>query len=146
MRIYFDMCSLQRPLDDRSQLRVQVEAEAVLGVIAACEAGQGEFVSSEALVYEMERNPLPVRKAYAQGVLAKASPFVGLTPEVERTAQSLNQSGIKPLDALHLACAIAAGADYFCTCDDRLLKRARVVHSGPPKVVSPLELVTEIGP
>jgi hypothetical protein len=42
-------------------------------------------------------------------------------------------------------CAVAAGADYLSTCDDRFLKRARAIHSGPPKVVNPLELVREIG-
>ena len=30
--------------------------------------------------------------------------------------------------------------------DDRLLKRAREIRVGPPKVVSPLELIAEIGP
>jgi predicted nucleic acid-binding protein len=56
-----------------------------------------------------------------------------------------NEAGLKPLDALHLSCAVEAGADYLCTCDDRFLKRARAVHSGPPKVVNPLELIREIG-
>ena len=65
---------------------------------------------------------------------------------LEERARLLNEAGLKPLDALHFACAVEAGADYFCTCDDRLLKRARVIHSGPPQVVSPLELIKEIGP
>jgi predicted nucleic acid-binding protein len=145
MRIYLDMCSLQRPLDGKTQLRVLVEADAVLGIIALCESGQAELVSSVALEYETERNPHPVRKAYALRTLGMASRFVPLSPEVEQRAQVLNQAGIKPLDALHLACAVEAGADYFCTCDDRFLKRARAVHTGPPKVVSPLELIAEVG-
>jgi predicted nucleic acid-binding protein len=53
-------------------------------------------------------------------------------------------SGIKPLDALHLASAVSAQADYFCTCDDRFLRRAKEAETGLVKVVSPLELVTEI--
>lgn len=146
MRIYLDMCSLQRPLDDKIQLRMLVEADAVLGIIALCESGQAELVSSVALDYEIERNPYPLRKAYALRALGKASRFVPLSPEVERRAQALNQAGIKPLDALHLACAVEAGADYFCTCDDRFLKRARSLYTGPPKVVSPLELIAEVGP
>ncbi len=28
------MCSIQRPLDDRSQFRIHLEAEAVLGILA----------------------------------------------------------------------------------------------------------------
>ena len=33
MRIYFDTCILNRPLDNRSQLRVALEAEAILGIL-----------------------------------------------------------------------------------------------------------------
>ena len=42
MRIYLDACSRQRPLDDRSQPRVNVEAEAVLMVLGLVESGQWE--------------------------------------------------------------------------------------------------------
>jgi hypothetical protein len=45
MKIYLDMCSLQRPLDTKAQLRMAVEAEAILGIIALCEAGQVELIS-----------------------------------------------------------------------------------------------------
>ena len=51
---------------------------------------------------------------------------------------------MKPLDALHLASAVEADADFFCTCDDRLLKRARGTQTGRTRVVSPLDLVTEV--
>jgi predicted nucleic acid-binding protein len=145
MLIYLDMCSIQRPLDDRTQLRIQVESEAVLAIISLCESGTCELVSSDALVYEASRNPHPDRRAYAEDVLRRDRRFVGLTPETEERARAYNEAGLKPLDALHLACAVAAGADDFCTCDDRLLRRARAVHTGPPKVVNPLELIGEIG-
>ena len=51
------------------------------------------------------------------------------------------ESGIKPLDALYLASAEAVEADYFCTCDDHFLKRAKATTTRV-NVVSPLELVT----
>ena len=127
------------------QLRIALEAEAVLGILALCESGQAGLLSSDALAYEAERNPHPLRKAHAEEVLAKAIQVVRISEEIEQRAQAFNQAGIKPLDALHLACAVQAAADYFCTCDDRLLKRARVVHAGPPKVVTPIELIGEIG-
>jgi predicted nucleic acid-binding protein len=146
MLIYLDMCSLQRPFDDKRQLRELIEADAVLGIIALCESGQAELVSSEALDFENGRNPHLDRRTYVREVLDQAGRYVQLSPEIEDRARALRDAGIKPLDALHLACAIESRADYFCTCDDRLLKRARVIHAGPPKVVSPLELIAEIGP
>lgn len=70
MKICLDMCSLQRPLDSRGQVRIAVEAEAILGILALSEVGHAELVASETLVFEAERNPHPVRKRYAFSVLS----------------------------------------------------------------------------
>lgn len=144
MKIYLDMCSVQRPLDTRIQLRIAVEAEAILGILTLCEAGHVELVASDALMFEAERNPHPVRKRYALQVLSKAKLFIHTDSRLEERARALLEAGIKPLDALHLASAVEAKADYFCTCDDRFLKRAKVVNTLQTKVVSPLELIAEV--
>ncbi len=146
MLIYLDMCSLQRPFDGTDQPRVRAEAEAVLGIIALCEAGGAELLSSFALEYENDRNPFPLRKSQTSRVLAIAGRFIELSSEVERRALAYQQAGLKLLDASHLACAVEAGADYFCTCDDRLRKRSATILAGPPKVVTPVELIEEIAP
>jgi len=144
MKIYLDMCSIQRPLDTRAQIRIAVEAEAILGVLALCEVGQAELVASETHVFEAERNPYPVRKRYAFGVLAKAKAFVHTDNQIEERARALHAMGIKPLDTLHLASAVEAKADYFCTYDDRFLKHARTADTLQTKIVSPLELIAEV--
>jgi predicted nucleic acid-binding protein len=145
MRLYLDLCSIQRPLDDQSQLRVRLEGEAVTAVVNRCKAGLAELVSSDVLRFENARNPHPVRRTHAEEVLAIAGVDQPLTPEIEARARVLEGFGVKPLDALHSASAEAVGAVYFCTCDDRLLRRARPLVLPPTKVVSPLELLTELG-
>lgn len=140
------MCSIQRPLDTKSQVRIAVEAEAVLGALALCELGQLDLVSSDALFFEAEQNPHPARKRYAFEVLSRARLHVHTDEQIEVRARSLHSKGIKTLDALHLASAEAAKTDFFCTCDDRFMKRAREVVIPPTEVVSPLELITEVGP
>lgn len=144
MRIYFDMCSLQRPLDDKTQLRVLVEAEAVLGILAMCEVGHVELVSSDALVFEIDANADIMRRDFAAQVISKAKKFVKTDDRLRAEAQKIIAAGIKPLDALHLASAIAAQAEFFCTCDDRLLKKARSLNTAQTKILTPLELVSEI--
>ena len=144
MKIYLDMCSIQRPLDTKTQPRIAVEAEAILGVLTLCEAGQVELMTSDVMVFELQRNPHPVRKEYALKVLAKATVFVSTDSNVEKRARTFEAEGIRPLDALHLASAVIARADYFCTCDDRFLKQAKAADTGQTKVVSPLELITEV--
>lgn len=77
-------------------------------------------------------------------VLSLAKEHLKISKEVEQRAEELVEQGLKPLDALHLALAEKGRVDYFCTTDDKLLKRARLLRSISVKVVSPIELVEEI--
>ena len=138
------MCALQRPHDDQTQVRVRLEAVAVLGLLEHCRAGGAGLVSSDALMYEAGRNPHPLRRAHAEAALAGAA-RQPLTPAVEARADDLVAAGLRPLDALHLASAEAVGADYLCTCDDQLLRQGRALAAAPLRVVSPVELTTELG-
>lgn len=144
MKIYFDTCSLQRPLDSKTHIRIVLEAESILGILLLVEAGEIEIISSEALVFEVERNPNMVRKEYGLEALSKAKSFVVLNNQIEKRAKELNTLGIKPLDALHLASAEEAQADYFCTCDDKFLNRAKAIDNLKTKAVSPIKLIEEI--
>jgi predicted nucleic acid-binding protein len=144
VKVYLDMCSIQRPLDSQDDVRVATEAQAVLGVLRLRESGQVTLVGSDALLFELEKNPHPVRKDYAAAVLSNAAVFIATDRRVDTRARQFEATGMKPLDALHLASAVEADADFFCTCDDRLLKRARDVETGRTRVLSPLELVTEV--
>ncbi len=49
-----------------------------------------------------------------------------------------------PLDALHLASAQEMQADYFCTCDDKLLKKAKALCGPGLKVVTPIQFLEEV--
>lgn len=144
MKIYLDNCCLQRPLDSRGSTRIVLEAEAVLGVLTLLESGGIELVSSEVLLFEIDRTPNSVRQAYALEVLSKTRLLVKLDEHIEKRAAGLVRLGIKPLDALHLASAEKAHADCFCTCDDRMLKKAQTITHLKTRVVSPIELIEEL--
>lgn len=146
MRVYLDTCSLTRPLDDRSQPRIDKEAEAVLTVLSLVESDQMELLTSEALRFEIDAIPDAERQESAYDLLKLATPMMKLTDEIESEAERLVQAGLKPLDALHLAFASWARADYFCTCDDRFLKKAKRIKGLATKVVSPLELIAKVTP
>ncbi len=144
MKIYIDNCALQRPLDDKDQIRIAIEAEAILGVISLCDSGKIELIGSDALVFEAQKTPNLTRKEYIFEVLARATKFIQLNAAIEKRAKEFDNVGIKPLDALHLSSAEEANADYFCTCDDRFLRKAKKLKDVKIKVVSPLELIQEI--
>ena len=144
MKIYLDTCSLQRPLDSRNQVRITLEAEAVIGVLALCELGKMDLVSSEALTFEVARMANRVRQEFAWETLSKAKLFISLTDQVEVRAREFVGYGLKPLDALHVAMAEEAQVDLFCNCDDRLLSKAKEIKDLRIRTVSPLELIEEV--
>ena len=145
MKIYLDTCSIQRPLDTRSQIRISLEAEAILGLFEQLEAGNLDLISSEVLKFEISKNPNTTRQQLGLAVLEKAKSYIPLDKEIEDRAKAFMEQGIKPLDALHLASAEKSGADYFCTADDKFLKKARRMKFKKMKILSPIELAQEIG-
>lgn len=144
MKIYLDSCALQRPFDNKDSVRILLEADAILGILDVCETNQAMLVSSEALLFETQRISTLPRKEYAFEVLAKATLFLEVNEEVERQAKIWNAAGLRPLDALHLALAQVGHVDYFCTCDDRFLKKAGSLRDLTIRVVSPLKLIEEL--
>lgn len=144
MKIYLDLCAIQRPLDTSNQIRIVLESEAVLGIIAFSDIGQIELLSSEVLLYEGEQSSLLVRREHTLAVLAKAKSVLSVTEKAKFRAVEIMKVGIKPLDALHIALAESGSADYFCTCDDKLLRNAKKVKDLAVKVVNPVDLAQEI--
>jgi hypothetical protein len=53
MRIYLNTSALNRSLDDSSSDRVRLEAEAVVGLLAAVERGVVDWVGSAYLDFEV---------------------------------------------------------------------------------------------
>lgn len=87
---------------------------------------------------ENSRNPFPLRRRWIEKCLGLAEGNVALNDSIRSRALALEQAAVKALDALHLACAEAAGAERFLTCDDRLIRR----YSGQMIVESPVTFTT----
>ena len=47
MKLYLDVCCLNRPFDDQSQNRVRLEAEAVLSILELAGSGALEIIGSD---------------------------------------------------------------------------------------------------
>ena len=144
MLIYLDTCCLQRPLDDRSQPRINIEAEAVLTILGIIEKNHIGLVSSEILEYEISRIPDKSRENKVREILAISDKYITINDDIELKANQYMKEGIKPMDALHLASAIVMNIDYFCTADDKFLKKAKKINTPSIKITSPLELVIEV--
>lgn len=124
MIIYLDVCCFNRPFDDQSQSRVRLEAEAVLSILKMAEDRKVEVLGSDILDDELSQNPDDEKREKVELLCQVASSHIALTTAIEQRAAELQKWGIAPLDALHLASAESAPADYFLTTDDDLLRKA----------------------
>lgn len=144
MKIYLDACAIQRPLDDKSQVRIALEANAIIHIIQKCEEGELELYSSDVLLYELSRITNLNRRNQVFECANIATTIISLNDDVAQLADVYVQQGAKPFDAFHLASAQLAQVDYFCTCDDKFLKKCKLISNLTIRVVSPLTLVEEI--
>lgn len=145
MSVYLDTCCIQRPFDDKRQLRISVESEIVLSILSLIEAGDVSIIASDILIFEVDLIANEVRKRAALDILEKSACFIEFNTAIEQRAQTFIHYGIKPIDALHLASAEEGGADFFCTCDDRFLNKAKGIDGLNTCVTSLIELFGELG-
>jgi hypothetical protein len=103
-----------------------------------------KLLSSEILVYEAWKITHFLRREFVLKILRKQTEFVELDDQIENRSKQFISSGIKPIDALHLASAEKMAADFFCTCDDKLLKKAAKIKDIELRVASIIDLFEEM--
>lgn len=144
MRVYLDTSVYNRPFDDQAQPRIWLETLALSVILQMVESGEVQLITSVVIAYENGRNPFVERREWVDRVMYLATDYQEVTPAIRDRAVSLQETGLKSLDALHVAAAEAAGADYFLTVDNRLIRGYRR-QADPALVVSdPTTFVREI--
>ncbi|NOZ48422.1 MAG: type II toxin-antitoxin system VapC family toxin [Chloroflexi bacterium] len=142
MDIYLDNCCFNRPFDDQSLLRIHLESEAKLSIQEDILAGFHRLIWSYILDYENSQNPFRERREQIARWRKYAVKDVEENEKIIKLATMINRYGIKKLDALHIACAINAEADYFLTTDDGILKKASTVKD--IKITDPIGFIKEV--
>lgn len=139
MLIYLDICCFNRPFDSQRDLLVRLQTEAKLHVQEAVRLGSIGLAWSAVLDLENEANPDRERRhAIAEWkVLAKVDVEMSIT--IEGMGEAFTHLGVKAMDALHVASAIASGAEWLLTTDKLLLKKLR--NEARIKVVDPVDFV-----
>ena len=137
MRVYLDNSVLNRPGDDQKQARIWMETLAFSLILGLIESGQLEMVRSVIHDLENGQSPDPVRRQWVNTCLNLATIQQGLDDRMKESALAMERTGVKPLDALHLASAESAATDYFLTCDDRLIK----CYKGSLAILTPLDFI-----
>lgn len=139
MRLYLDNCAFNRPFDDQSYIRIRLETEAKLYIQGQIKDGHLELVWSYILDFENAQNPFSDRRTAIKKWIAFCAIDIVETPALIEKAKQLLAFGIKSKDALHIAAAVAANADYFLTTDDKLLNKTDLIKD--VKLMNPIEFV-----
>ena len=124
LKIYFDVCCYNRPFDDLTQLRIRLEAEAVLAILRIVQERKWVLVSSEVVDLEISnmKNSTKRNKVFELSHLSQESVFI--TEAIIKRANNLQTFGVKALDSFHIAAAESSGVDVFLSTDDDLVKLA----------------------
>ena len=121
--VYLDNCCFNRPYDVIDSMIIKIETISKLAIQDEIRAGKIELAWSYMLDYENDSNPNALIK-WVIGMWNKfAAVDIDETLQIIRDAEEIENTGIKQKDALHIACAIAAGCDYFITVDNGILKK-----------------------
>ena len=137
MRVYLDNCCYNRPFDDQAQIKVLLETLAKLDIQQRMRNGVLEYAWSSALDFEIKKSKFLDRARqilpWANGAVVNV--FVDET--IRRRAKDFESNGVKPMDAIHVACAESANCDWFFTVDRGILNKARTLTS--MRIANPVE-------
>ena len=123
MLVYLDICCFNRPFDDQTQLFIRLQTEAKLSVQGAIRQGSLTLAWSAMMDLENAANPDSDRREAIALWKKLSSVDVEVGPEIEARAEDLGLLGVKPMDALHVASAMAGGANWLLTTDAALIKK-----------------------
>lgn len=142
-KIYLDMNIYNRPFDDQTQVRIRLETIAIFSILQRIKNGDFKLIWSFMIDYENSLNPYDDVRLEIEMASSLADESVTPDESVLTAAKEFESKGIKPRDSMHLACALKGKAEYFLTCDDKLIKKAVAVGVNL-KLMNPARFVEEL--
>lgn len=142
MRVYLDNCCFNRPYDDQSQLRIQMETQAKLEIQQQIRDEKLELATSYILEAENAVNPYERKRIDIQAFMDKyTKAFISEIQDkaVREQAAKIMETGIRLMDACHIACAMLAQCGVFLSTDKRVLK----YQSEAIRIMNPVMFVME---
>jgi len=139
-RLYLDINIYNRPFDDQSQVRIRLETIAIYAILKMIKEDKFSLLWSFMLEFENSLNPYEDIRMEIEMASSLASEKIKMGEDILTAAKNLESKGIKPRDAIHLACAIKGKADYFLTCDDKLIKKVKPIQ-GEIVILSPIDFI-----
>ena len=87
MKIYMDVCCLNRPFDDQTQQRIHLETESIITILTLVENGKWRLLNSDAILYEINKISDPERKIKVNLVSSVAKEYIRLNKDILKRAE-----------------------------------------------------------
>ena len=152
--LYFDTNVLCRPFDAQTSRRIRRETEAFERILEKIRGKEAAFVTSDILVFEIQRIISPAKRAKVSIYLRLRQGYHAATTETLSIANEIIRNfKLSPRDALHAASALLGNAQYFLSCDDGVTKRFKTTPLSVNiqnehrilEVMNPEDFVTKMG-
>ena len=140
LKIYLDICSYNRPFDDQSQMKIRLETEAKLYIQAAIRNGKYSLCWSFMLDYENGKSPYEEKREAIAPWKQISDDYCSPSESIRSRSKEIMERGVKHFDALHIACAIENGCEYFITTDKRLTNK----NIANINIINPIDFVREV--
>jgi len=145
MRVYLDVCCLNRPFDDQSQERIRLESDAIESIFRLIQKGKCLWIVSDSVLREINANPDEESRNKVRALLRWADESIALSEATSRRAGDLIALGFGAMDALHVAFSESSGCIACLTTDDGLLKLGkRWIHELAVRVENPVTWLAEV--
>ena len=123
LKVYMDVCCLNRPFDDQSQDKVRFETEAVISILRRCSDDvRWELIGSDIIILESSKNQDLNKRQKVMLLHGSVSLKVKYNSIIKARAAEFRKHNVKLFDSLHLASAEYVEADIFLTTDAQLIK------------------------
>ena len=137
--LYLDYNCFQREFDDQTQARIHIETLSCQQIFNRVEKGFCKLAWSFMHLDEANLCPFQDRKYESLRLARLCKVKIGPSEQIRKLAITVQDAAnLAPKDALHLACAMNSGADYFLSCDDDVVKRSGRINM-KMKVMNPID-------
>jgi predicted nucleic acid-binding protein len=142
--IYLNYNCFQRGFDDHRQIKIQLEALACEEIFAKAERKEVSLIWSFMHEDENILCPFMERKVEVSRLSFLCEIRVESNTKIYHKAKDFqNKAKLSSKDAIHLACAHNIKSEFFLTCDEELIERAKRLNLNM-KVMNPVEYIRKV--
>lgn len=137
-RIYLDVCTLCRPFDNQSMMRIRLETDAYYLILKSIQNRTFDIIVSPVHFKEIEAIEDIYERIELTVLLNRYGKKLSFQlNEIKRRTEDLYSLNFGIADAAHVAFAESA-ADYFITCDNKLLKKIHKLKGINMEAINPV--------